>query len=200
MECGGNWSLPRAPRFPPQPPYLRLSPPPSPTCHRCNLEVEAAVEGEAACPFPLLCRQVWQAEAAISANLEAGCRHGEGFPSKCLNATPQNAAASAGSCPLLCSLSRGALGAKEAERGDRERGPCFSLLPTLGALLNHSLLEGRALCASVMGPRPLCECREPLSFPGLCLCSSNSIFWHGHVCPRMFRCMCTCVTRLEGRG
>lgn len=116
-----------------------------------------------------------------------------------LSPTPQNATASAGSCPLLCSLSRVALGAKEAERENREWSPCFSLLPTLGALLNHSLLEGRALCTSVMGPRPLCECREPLSFPGLCLCFSNSIFWHGHVCPRMFRCMCTCVTRLEGR-
>lgn len=114
--------------------------------------------------------------------------------------TPQSAAASAGSCPLLCSLPHVALGAKEAERGDRERSPCFSLLPMLGALLNHSLLEGRALCASVMDPRPLCEYREPLSFPGLCLCSSNSIFWHGHVCAHMYKHMCMCVTCLESRG
>lgn len=126
---------------------------------------------------------------------------------QCLNAipslpppTPQNAAASAGSCPLLCSLPHVALGAKEAERGDGERSPCSSLLPTLGALLNHRLLEGRALCASVMDPRPLCEYREPLSFPGLCLCSSNSIFWHGHVCVHMYKHMCMCVTCLEGRG
>lgn len=47
--------------------------------------------------------------------------------------TPQNAAASAGSCPLLCSLPHVALGAKEAERGEGERSPCFSLLPMLGS-------------------------------------------------------------------